>query len=171
MAGFSPSSIYASWSAAEQLASDRTEEQYNQGMRCRLAEQVGARYVAVAPDDSLQNLATVYDREREDIGRGDLCGDKHRAHVVALKLGDLEREQGCRAALAQSWLASEDGTHCYTAYVARGGLDAVHNYGARRPSYQLAAMLDRLNWRRGLPHVLAWDAERTGQFGIAQVAA
>jgi hypothetical protein len=156
--GFSPESVYAAWSDDERVAADRIEEKYNQERRCQLAELVGTSYVRVAPDESLRHLATVYRGELEDIDRAHLCGGAARARVARAKLVDVEREQEARAALADSWLANEDGTHCYTAFVSRGGLDAVLHHGATPPSYHLAAMLDRLNWERGFPHVLAWGS-------------
>jgi hypothetical protein len=155
---FSPDSVYATWSEDERAAADRVEDKYNHELRCQLAEQVGTQYVRLAPDESLRHLATVYGRELEDIESGELCGGAARARVVRAKLADIEREQECRSALAESWLASEDGTHCYTGFVSRGGLDAVLHHGATRPTYHLAAMLDRLNWERGQPHVLVWGA-------------
>ncbi len=68
----------------------------------------------------------------------------------------MEREQEFRAALAHSWLAIEYGTHSLTAFEARGGLAAVLEHDAPAPSYDLAVLLDRQQFLRGLPCVLDW---------------
>jgi hypothetical protein len=156
--GYSPDSVYAEWSQDERAAADRMEDLFNQGERVALAERVHTQYVRVAPDASLVNLAISYRRQIEDISSGQLTGGPARPRLVRAKLADVEREQQYRTALAQSWLATGGGTHCYSAYVSRGGLEAVARHGAPAPSYQLAMQLDRLNYRRGLPHVLAWGA-------------
>lgn len=158
-AGFSPTSIYATWTSDQRAAADRAEADFNRAQRCgRLAELVHTAYIRVATDDSVRRLATQYRLELEGIQSGDLAGGRQRARQTRIRLTDVEREQQIRAALAESWLAREDGTHCYTAYEARGGLEAVAYYGAPAPSYELAVQLDRLNWRCGLPHVLTWTA-------------
>lgn len=156
--GFSSDSAYAAWSADERSAADRAEVRFNADQRRHLAGQVSTAYVRVAADDNLRNLARTCRRQLEDIASGDLSGGEPRARLICAMLTDIEREQECRQALAQSWLAREDGTHCYSAYEARGGLGAVLRHGAVPPTYHLAAILDRLNWQRGLPHVLAWAA-------------
>lgn len=158
---FSPDSRYATWSVEERIAAGRAEERFNGDARCRLAEGIGRNYVRVATDDSLLSLLRTYRRQLEDVESGDPCGDE-RAALARAKLAEIEREQQARAALAQSWLAADNGTHCYPSYAARGGLAAVAHHGAPKPSYQLAAKLDRLNWLRGLPHVLTWQ-ERADQ--------
>jgi hypothetical protein len=155
---FSPDSLYAAWSVEERVAADRAEEEFNRNRRCQLAELVHTNAIGVLADDSLHRLGTVYGRQHQDVAAGDLPGGASRARLLEARLAAIARERDSRAALARSWLATEDGTHCYTAFVARGGLDAVFSHGAPPPSNHLAAMLDWLNWRRGGPHVLAWDA-------------
>ena len=154
--GYGPDSVYAGWSDEERAAADRAEDDDNRQTRCQLAELVHSQYVRVAGDDSLRDLATLYRRELEDVASGRLVGGDQRARVVRARLSEVERAQECRAALASAWLAAADGTHCYTAFAARGGLDAVRNHAAPPPSYHLATMLDRRNALRELPHVLAW---------------
>lgn len=154
---FAPDSIYAEWSTEERAAADRAEDRHNSEVRCQMAEKVGTNYVSVTGDDSLRSLAITYRRQLEDIGSGNLTGGEPRARVVRARLKDVEREQEFRAAMAGSWLAATDGTHSYTAFVARGGLAAVRDYGATPASYRLAALLDWTNWKRGQPHVLDWD--------------
>lgn len=156
--GYSPATVYAEWSQDEQGAADRMEELFNQGERVALAEKVHTQYVRVAPDASLSNLASDYRHQIEDIASGRLTGGPARLRLVRAKLADAEREQQYRTALAQCWLATDAGTHCYSAYVSRGGLEAVARHGAPAPSYQLAVQLDYLNYRRGMPHVLVWGA-------------
>lgn len=149
-----PDSVYAGWTADERAAVDRLEARYNAELRCQLGELVHTQYARVAPDASLTRLAVVYRRQLEDIGRGDLAGGAERARLVRVKLRDINREREMRAVLAESWLAAESGTHCYTAFMARGGLTAVAGHGAPPPTYHLARILDRVNQERGLPHVL-----------------
>lgn len=150
-----PDSVYASWSDDQRAAADRMEERYNHDVRLQLAELVHTNYVSVASDDSLQRLAVLYRRQLTDIDLGVLVGGPARACMVRAKISDIEREQQCRSALAECWLASEDGTHCYTAFVSRGGLAAVAHHDAPAPTYHLARILDHANRAQGLPCVMA----------------
>jgi hypothetical protein len=151
---------YATWSTEQREASDRMERLYNQQRRCGLAQGAAAlgHPISTATDDMLRSLAKTYTRQLEDVEDGSLAGGDKRARMLRAKLLDIEREQDFRAALAESWLASEDGTHCYTSFMARGGLGGVLHEGATPPSYELAVFLDRDHWRRGLAHVLDWDS-------------
>jgi len=116
-----------------------------------------AHPIGLARDDSLRRLAKAYRRDLEDIADGDL--HPGRKAVIAARLRDIEREQDFRATLRECWLAAEDGTHSYTAFDARGGLEAVLNHGASAPSYQLAMRLDQERQARGLTHVFEWDLD------------
>lgn len=157
---YAPDSIYAGYTAVERDAADRMEAEFNHETRLHLASLVHTNHVRVSSDASLARLAKHYRRQLEDIADGSLSGGEGRARLVRAQLHDVEREQGYRSRLADSWLAGEGGTHCYGAFEARGGLGAVLYHGATPPTYYLAAMLDWRNWKRGLPHVLAWGEER-----------
>lgn len=185
MSGHAPDSVYAEWTADERAASDRMEGDFNATRRAILAsadlmrrsdpvkqpKDTGPLYISGPTvrghsDDMLQRAAKRMRRQLEDIAEGDHTlpakgprGVKARVRFLNVVLRDIEREQEFRAALAYSWLAAEDGTHCYTAYQARGGLDAVLNHGAPPASYDLAVTLDWELWRRGGLHVLAWKDE------------
>jgi hypothetical protein len=154
--GCCPGSVYAGWGPEGRAASDRQEARFNHGEGLVRAEQVGTQPLRVADDDGLSSLARTYRRQLEDVLDDDLVGGEVRARLLRVRLADIQREQDARAALAASWLASEGGTHCYTAFVARGGLEAVAHHGSTPPSYQLAAQLDRLNYDQGQPYVLDW---------------
>jgi len=157
--GCAPDSVYASWSRAERAASDRIEAERNQQDRTALARRDAAEGhpISLAPDDSLRRLAKAYRRDLEDIADGDL--HPGRKAVITARLRDIEREQDFRATLRECWLAAEDGTHSYTAFHARGGLEAVLDHGAPAPSYQLAMRLDQERQARGLTHVFEWDLD------------
>lgn len=157
--GFSPDSAYASWSQEERESSDRMEA-YFQGQRRTILAQAEANAghpISYRPDESLRRLAKTWRRELEDVQCGDRNGGKRREALLKARLRDIEAEQDVRAALRESWLASEDGTHSYTGFMGRGGLAAVRDHGATPPSYPLAEQLDYLNHMRGLPTVLEWE--------------
>lgn len=157
-AGFAPDSVYAEWTKAQREAADRVEAASNAQRRCILAQADAAagHPVTGQPDDSLRRLAVVYRRELEDVLAGDVPGGERRSQLLRAKLHDIACEQEFRAALAESWLADEDGTHSYTAFQARGGLQAVVENSAPAPSYDLALLLDREHFLRGLPTVMEW---------------
>jgi len=162
LAGFAPDSVYAEWSEAERAAADRIEEESNDRRAGLLALRDANEHHSVhgLPDESLRHLAKAYRRELEDIEDGDLVDDSKkgaRTRLVRAKIADIEAEQDYRAALAESWCASEDGTHSFTGFMARGHLTGVIHHGATPPSYDLARKLDERNFRLGLPHVLEWE--------------
>jgi hypothetical protein len=161
--GFAPDSVYAEYSAEEREIVDRQEDESNHRHATTLALRDEKEHFTVRgmTDDGLRRLLKTYRRELEDVEDGDLADSKtgHRARILKAKIKDIQREQDWRAALAESWMATWEGTHSVTGYAARGGLDAVVNHGATPPSYDLAARLDWRNWKHGLPHVLAWKDE------------
>jgi hypothetical protein len=153
--GFSADSAYATWCAGERDASDRMEALYNHDRRCVIADTAG-HPITTQPDGLLRSLAKTYRRRLEDHEDGSHVLAKGHLRVVRVKLRDVEREQTYRAALAESWLAAEGGTHCYSAFQARGGLGAVLHDGAIPPTYELARLLDLAHWKQGFLHVLDW---------------
>jgi len=155
-AQYTPDCAYATWTRTMRRASDRMEADYNDNARVVLArrDETQGHTVHGQPDDSLRRLATIFRRELEDIAEGAL--PRARRPLAEARLRDVERESEFRRALAESWLAAESGTHCYSAFDARGGLEAVLNHGAPPPSYSLAVTLDWELMRRGEVHVLAW---------------
>lgn len=158
LTGYAPDSIYAGWSAVERDVADRMEEADNAETDRLLAERVGTDYIGVAGDASLADLTVTYRRQLADLDRAAAAASSPgRRRRIEDQIRRIECEQAARAALAATWLAREDGTHCYPMFHARGGLPAVAHHGARPPSYRLAAFLDRLNWQRGLPHILTWE--------------
>ncbi len=162
--GFAPDSVYAELSAEERAISDRLEDEHNHrwATTLELRSQNEGFSIKGLRDDALRRLAKQYRRQIEDIDDGDLNDSKtgYRRRMVAAKLADIEAEQEFRAALAESWLAADHGTHSYTGYAGRGGLKAVVENGAEPPSYWLAAKLDRRNFDQGEPSVFEW--EKTG---------
>lgn len=156
LANHCPDSTYAAWTKLRREAADRLERQYNDEIRRQRAEQAPSNHIPLVGDDSLRQFNTQFRRQLEDIASGDLPGGEKRARVVRGKLARIGLEQNSRTALAESWLAHEDGTDDYSMFEARGGLKAVRDHGATAPTFQLAARLDRLNFDRGMPHVLQW---------------
>jgi hypothetical protein len=158
--GFAPESAYASWTKAQRAAADRVEAASNIQRRGILAQADAAagHPLMGQPDDSLRWLAKKYSRDLEDVESGDLAGGDKRARLLRAQLHDIAVTQEYRAALAESWLADEDGTHSYTAFQARGGLRAVLDNSAPAPSYDLAIFLDHEHFLRGLPTVMEWAA-------------
>ena len=169
--GFAPDSIYAEWSAEEREASDRMEAVYNHErdlevhgpLAVSLTEAPPPSHFAknplrFTPDDSLRRLAKGYVREIEDIEIGDLPDDAkgRRFRAATTRLDDIECEQEFRQVLAETWQASENGTHSITCFHARGGLEAVVHHGATPPSYPLAVLLDYTNFLRDEPTVFDW---------------
>lgn len=156
--GFAPESVYAEWTTAQREASDRMEAEANSRQSAVLARRDAAdgHTVRGMADDSLRRMAVRLRRDLEDIEAGDQPAAKRA--VTTARLRDVEGEQAIRGALAECWLASEDGTHCYTGFMARGGLGAVLDHGAVPASYWLAETLDWRNWRQGKAHVLAWSS-------------
>lgn len=157
---FAPDSSYATWTPAQRAASARMEDQFNSNRARDLAlrdEKLG-HTVRGMTDDMLRRLAITYARTIEDIEAGDEHGTPARVRMIKAQIRDIEREQAFRGALAESWLASEDGTHCYSSFQARGGLAAVLNHGAPAPTYDLAVLLDCERHLRGLSTVLDWVA-------------
>lgn len=150
---------YSTFSAEEIAISDRMEDDYNRQHAATraLADEKAGHTVRGMTDGSLARLRVVYTRQIEDIDAGQVTGGKRRRRLVEVKLTDIGREQEFRAALAESWLAREDGTHCYTSFQGRGGLAAVMLGEAVAPSYDLAVLLDWEHWKRGLVHVLDWS--------------
>jgi hypothetical protein len=182
---FSPDSVYATHPPEWVEAADRMEADYNARRSAILStadlmrrsdpvkqpKNTGPLWIAgptvrTYTDEMLSRARKRYRRELEDIAEGDhnlpatgRSGVKARVRFLGVVLLDVEREQEFRAALAESWLAAEGGTHCYTSFQGRGGLAAVADHGATPPSYDLAVLLDRENFRRGLPHALDWESE------------
>lgn len=158
--GYAPDSVYAEYNAEEREIFDRQESEADSRIATMLAvrDEHRGHTVRGCTDDGLRGLLKTYRRELEDVEDGDLPDSRtgHRARVLKAKIADIEGEQNWRAAFAESWLATERGTHSVTGYAARGGLKAVLDHGAIPPSYDLAAKLDWRNWKEGRPHVLAW---------------
>jgi len=159
--GFAPDSIYAEWSVGEREASDRMEAVYNHERHLEAHERFGPHtkhWLRFQPDDSLRRSAVRLVREIEDIEAGDLPDAKgKRLRLAQARLRDVNAEREFRQVLAETWQASEQGTHSITGYHARGGLGAVLHHKATPPSYALAVMLDHLNSLRGEPTVLDWS--------------
>lgn len=149
---------YATFSADELASADRMEAQYNAAHRRdrAIAAENAGHSVRYATDGSLRRLAKFYARRLEDIDEGDRTVSAAHRRLLVAQQRDIEREQDFRAALAESWLATEDGTDCYTAFQGRGGLAAVLDGSATPASYDLAVTLDWEHWKCGLPHVLDW---------------
>jgi hypothetical protein len=162
VAGFAPDSIYAEWSADEREASDRMEAVYNHERHLEAHERFGPHtkhWLRFQPDGSLRRAATRIAREIEDIQAGDLPDTKgRRLRLAQARLRDVNAERDFRQALAETWQASERGTHSITGYHARGGLGAVLHHGATQPSYALAVLLDYTNSLRDEPTVLDWSS-------------
>jgi len=164
--GFAPDSVYAEWGPAEREASDRIEADGNMRRAAVLArrDEASGHTVDGYTDDMLRSAAKRYRRELEDIAEGDHHlppkgprGVNARVRFLEAALADIQSGQAYRAALAESWHAAEDGTHCYTGFVARGGLSAVIHNSAVPPSYELARLLDWERFKKGLPSVFVWD--------------
>jgi len=160
-AGYAPDSVYAEWTPAQRAAADRIERDYNarRSSILALAEEQSGHTVRGLSDDQLPRAATTTRRALEDIESGARAGSTARARLLRARLRDIEAEQVFRRALAETWHATEFGTHSYTAFEARGGLAAVVEHGAPPPSYDLAVLLDRERFERGLSCVLDWQAE------------
>lgn len=96
-------------------------------------------------DELLQRLVERDDRmiSRHDDGTHPL--PKSDLSLTRTRLHSVRREQTRRATLARTWFATEDGTNCYIAFEARGGIEAVKHHGAPPPSYALAEQLDSLD--------------------------
>lgn len=158
--GYAPDSAYASWCEEGRAAADRVEADANmrhsRNLAIRAANQ--GHPLWEFGDDSLRRFAKRYARMVEDHEDGTQPLAEGHLRLTKIRLLDVEREQDYRAALAEAWLATDDGTHSYSSFQARGGLEAVLHHGATPPSYELATALDWENWKRGLPHVLDWDA-------------
>lgn len=158
--GFAPGSVYAEWTDRQREQADRVERDFNahRSSILALADEKSGHSVRSLADEQLPRTARRIARQIEDIEAGDRLGSKAQVWMLRAQLHDVEREQQFRAALAYSWLAVEHGTHSLTAFEARGGLAAVLENGASAPSYDLAVLLDRQQFLRGLPCVLDWAA-------------
>lgn len=181
--GYAADSVYASYTKREREASDRMETVYNHerglevhtitGTGREKGSHFGRNPLRFMSNDSLRSLAKAYAREVEDIEDGDLRDDAKgsRLRLAQARLRDVERESEFRIALAETWQASEKGTHSISAFEARGGLKAVVEDGATPPSYALAVLLDYSNFRHGEPTVLEWPEEKRQLVDILDVAA
>lgn len=127
-----------------------SEEQFNQQFGVVLARTRG-QTISGLTDDALQYAAARLRRALHDSPTSN--PDRRR---LQRDLGAVEREQQFRQCLTDTWLAREDGTHCYTAFAERGGLAAVLAGDAPPPSYALAVILDWERCQQGQPHVLNW---------------
>lgn len=163
LAGYSPDSVYAEQSAEEREITDRMEAESNdrQSTTLAVADEQAHHPVRNGNDDSLRRSAKRLKRELEDLADGELADSStgYRRRKVEAELNDVETEQAIRATLAETWQASEDGTHSYTDFQGRGGLSAVLHHGATPPSYYLAALLDWEQFKLGKLHVLGWGEE------------
>lgn len=160
-AGFAPDSPYARLNTIERTTLEAAECEHN--MRAAavaiLAGQTRGGTVRRMSD---RMLTILHRRASHKIESALKEGDARRARLLRARQRDLACEMAMRHALAEAWLAVEDGTCSYVAFQARGGLAAVAEHGATPPSYQLAILLDFEAHRRGLSCTLAWgDAERS----------
>lgn len=165
--GFAPDSVWAEYTAEEREISERMEAEYNDRRAGVLAVRDANEHHSVrgCTDDGLRRLLKERRRELEDIEDGDLSDSStgYRSRMVKAKIADIEGEQGWRSILAECWRAAENGTHSYTAFMARGGLLAVIDHGATPPSYELAGLLDWEHFERGKVHVLDWQSRDGGE--------
>lgn len=166
--GYAPDSVYASWTEAEREMSDRMEDQSNnhRARDAELARQESHNHLFGFSDDALRRLRKHYLRDIEDIEDGEsvLFSPTSKTangtlRLLRAKLHDVEVLQETRKALATSWLATDNGTRCYSSFIARGGLKAVRDNGARPAHYSLAQILDWERWKQGTAHVLAWKED------------
>ena len=159
--GYAPDSVHAELSDEERAISERLEDEHNHrhATILELRSQNEGFSIKGLRDDALRRLAKQHRRQIEDIDDGDLDDSKtgYRRRMVAAKLADIEAEQEYRAALAESWLAADHGTHSFTGFASRGALTAVAEFDAIPPSYWLAALLDRRNFELGEPSVFEWE--------------
>lgn len=180
--GYAADSVYASYTRREREASDRMEAVYNHERSLEVYAITGSGRREGSPfsqnplrfmdGDSLRRLAKTYAREVEDIEAGDLNDAKgRRLKLTKARLHDVEHEREFRSVLAETWQASDEGTHSISAFEARGGLKAVVEDGATPPSCALAVLLDYRNFRHGEPTVLEWPEEKRQLVDILDAAA
>ena len=170
-AGYAPDSVWAEYTDAQREISARMERESNMRRSAVLARQdeTAGHPVSGYTDGMLASAAKRCRRELEDIAEGDHHlpakgprGVKTRVRFVEAMLATVQREQDVRAALAESWLAAEDGTHSYTDFAGRGGPSAVLHHGATPPSYDLWSSSTGGTGKRGKAHVLGWAEPSTG---------